>query len=345
MSRSVPELAQEIEGNFSDSPFWQYEKTVGNGRYGLAFLVGQKAGGPTGFRMVVKVAIRDEIESLRNEIKIQQLNGAMHIVKMIASADTEFPNRDNNNFPPVSWAFESSKIRGPILGLEYIDGSNLLDPFRRMQAMRAHMPNRILWSLYLCLIRACIGMAYPVGAPLMSQTSTLETVTPDTPPILLKHNDIALRNIMIATENKEGEHAIGYIFKLIDFGGARIVDDRLQGPPENLYRISQAISVFITGRSLNILNQPGIYKGSETIGGYLLRLPGRVSRYPWLDPDLAGFMAECMYTDPAKRPDLQRALTVATNAVANKTHDMFPNPDEETDEAIEAFLQALVLDA
>ncbi len=185
---------------------------------------------------------------------------------MIASVDPERPKLDNNRRPPVAWVFDPLvRLRGPVLAMEYINGGDLTTLFRKILQKRggAHMPNRILWSLYLCrrssvclliqrsvirsysinkligsftVIRACIGMAYPVGAPLTSTASTLETIRPGKPPLSLKHNDIALRNVMVGTARKESEHSIGHIFKLIDFGLAK---NEVGGSSDNLFRVTE----------------------------------------------------------------------------------------------------------
>ncbi|KAI1304798.1 kinase-like domain-containing protein [Xylaria venustula] len=342
MSSDAYELAEEIPAYFTSSTFWQYERMLGHGSYGLAILVGQKGVGSNGFRMVVKVALDSGGTQLRNEISwLKQLNGAMHIVRMIASTDPQSPHLDNNRDPPVAWVFDALvRIRGPLLAMEYVNGGNLTNLFSRMEQERVHMPNRMLWSLFLCMIRACIGMAYPIGAALTSAKSTLETIPPGRAPGLLKHGDIALRNIMIGTPGQEKEHVTGHVFKLIDFGAAEGVR---AGSPNNLFGISEALASFITMKPYKILNQTRMHKGSQTRGGYLLPGP-RGNPYPWLDTDLANLMAECMYLDPGRRPTLAQALDRASNAVLNKTPNMFARPKDETDKAIRNFTQEFILD-
>ncbi|KAI0966918.1 kinase-like domain-containing protein [Xylaria arbuscula] len=348
MSSTAYELAAEIPDYFVSSPFWQYERMLGHGTYGLAILVGQKGRGSAGFRMVIKVALDSGGTQLRNEISwLKQLNGAMHIVRMIASMDPQSPFLDNNRYPPMSWVFDALvRIRGPLLAMEYINNGNLTTLFSRIEERGLHMPNRMLWSLFLCMVRACIGMAYPIGAALTSPISTLEMIPPGRTPGLLKHGDIALRNIMIGTpgEDKAGlekEHITGHVFKLIDFGAAEAAPPGLSN---NIFEISEALASFITMKPYIIFNQVGMHKGFKTRGAYLLSGP-EGDPYPWLDTDLSDLMAECMYLDPERRPTLQQALDRASRAVLDKTPDMFVNPDDETDEAIRNFAQEFILDA
>ncbi|KAK5635337.1 hypothetical protein RRF57_011049 [Xylaria bambusicola] len=316
---------------------------MGYGGFGFIFRVGQK-GRPGGFQLAVKIALHTAMAQLRNEISIlKQLNGAKHIVKMIASADTEIPSYDNNRFPPLAWVFDPlTRIQGPALAMEFMNGGNLVNLFDRIAAGGGHIPNRLLWSLLLCMIRACIGMAYPIGAPLGTPTPTLETIQRGRKPGLLQHNDIELRNMMVRTAENEKEHQAGFTFKLIDFGAAKVSPDTKGGPPNNLFGVSQALASLITMKPLKILNQTGMHRGFETAGAYLLPRAGK-NPYPWLDTDLANLMAECMYIDPSKRPALEQALNRATQAVEGKTPNNFPNPREETDRAVRNFTQRFVI--
>lgn len=85
------------------------------------------------------------------------------------------------------------------------------------------------------------------------------------------------------------------------------------------------------------------YKGYGTRASQLLPQSWG-NPYPWLDPDLMGLIAECLYADWQHRPTLQQALERASDAVLNKTADSFPEPEEETDDAISRFVQQFVLD-
>ncbi|KAI0204284.1 hypothetical protein F4808DRAFT_457387 [Astrocystis sublimbata] len=83
------------------------------------------------------------------------------------------------------------------------------------------------------------------------------------------------------------------------------------------------------------------YRGFGTRAGQLLPQSWG-DPYPWLDPDLAGLIAECMYDDWENRPTLEQALGRARNAVLTKTANSFPEPEEETDVAISNFVQESV---
>ncbi|KAI0454007.1 hypothetical protein F5B21DRAFT_525261 [Xylaria acuta] len=355
MSQQPILLAHEIQGYFETSSYWEYERLLGSGSFGLAVLLRQKGEyGHHRHRMAVKVALDSSAEQLRSEIMWLK-----HIVQMLASCDN-LAQPDQRLFqklqhvPPVMLIGSSSGfiertafgslagIQGPVLALEYLENGDMLSLFKRMLNDDVHLPNRMLWSLYLCLIRACIGMAYPISTPIGTPT-ILETIPNDgTPPQGITHNDIATRNVMLGTGDGLEEHHQGHMFKLIDFGEADTTTDPNKGPPENLRVISAYVAFFINMADISQLRVVN-YNGFGTRAGQLLPQSWG-DPYPWLDPDLAGLIAQCMYIDWKKRPTLQQALDRASNAVLNKTADSFPEPEEETDDAINQFVQECVFD-
>ncbi|KAI0440783.1 kinase-like domain-containing protein [Xylaria telfairii] len=358
MSSQPHLLAEIVRGYFETSDYWEYEKLLGSGSFGLAILLRQKAEhGSQRHRMAVKVSLASSAEELRSEIEwLKKLHGAKHIVRMLASCDNLVPpDRELvNHVPPVMPTGSSSGsmeqtafvslagLGGPVLALEYLEGGDMVSIFRRMYNDDVHLPNRLLWSLYLCLIRACIGMAYPIGSPLGTE-SILETIPNDgTPPQGITHNDIAARNVMMMTGDGLDEHPQGNIFKLIDFGEASIVDDGKMGAAENLRAISKYMAFFINMADVRMLRVV-YYKGYGTRASQLLPQSWG-NPYPWLDPDLMGLIAECLYADWWHRPTLQQALERASDAVLNKTADSFPEPEEETDDAINRFVQRYIFD-
>ncbi|KAI1422057.1 hypothetical protein F5Y12DRAFT_800187 [Xylaria sp. FL1777] len=350
--RQAQILGQTLQGFFETSSYWEYEKTLGHGGYGLAILLRQKAEfGPHRHRIALKVAFPNVANELRNEIKwLKHLHGSKHIVRILASCDKpsrqdwdKEPQIQEQQPVPPQTAFNSlAQLEGPVVALEYIENGDLLTFFRRMTVDDVHMPNRMLWSLFLCLTRACIGMAYPIGSPLGTAPILERIPTDGRPPHALTHNDFAIRNVMLGTGDELGEHHIGHIFKLIDFGQADDASGSKLGPLRNLLGISRLVAFMIKMAGIN-LQQKQLYRGLSTMAGELLP-QNWGNPYPWLDPDLAGLIAECMYQDVGKRPTLQRVLDRAGDAVMNKKASSFPEPEEETDDAIKKFLQKYVLD-
>ncbi|KAI0515060.1 kinase-like domain-containing protein [Xylaria bambusicola] len=353
MENRANALSDEIKGYFATSKYWEFEKPLGHGGYGVAILLRQKAEfGPHTQRIALKVALHREADELRNEIKwLKQVHGSKHIVRIVASCekpsqpdwDTEPQIQEHQPLPPQTAFNCLAQLEGPVLALEYIENGSLLDFFWRMQDEDVHMSNRMLWALFLCLIRACIGMAYPIGSPIGTEP-ILETIPRDGRLAGdITHNDIAIRNVMLGGGDDLGEHHIGQIFKLIDFGQADDAAGPALGPTRNLRAVAELVAVMINMAGINT-ERTKIYKGKATLAGDII--PQRWGNpYEWLDPDLAGLIAECMYKDSRNRPTLEGALRRASDAVMNKRPGSYPEPREETNDAIQKFVQKYILNA
>ncbi|TGJ85771.1 hypothetical protein E0Z10_g2974 [Xylaria hypoxylon] len=292
---------------------------------------------------------------------LYKLHGAKHIIQILASCpdlvaaanDPERRNRfstllDNtisrfgilSRVPPIT-AFDTLVgVQGPALALEYLDGGDLLHFIR--ESIGERPPNRVLWSLFLCLVRACIGMAYPIerpiGAPLI-----LETIPNDGRRELdLVHSDIAPRNVMIGPEDGLEEHGTGQSLKLIDFGAAFEFGGATGGSANNIENIAEIMANVLD--FLPMEKQVITWEGYETRAGVILPKYG-FDPCPMIDMELRTLIARCMSVNPSRRPTLEEALEQATNAVSTKTPNSFPDPEMETDRAIREYWQEVTYDA
>ncbi|KAI0169699.1 hypothetical protein GGR52DRAFT_478218 [Hypoxylon sp. FL1284] len=95
-----------------------------------------------------------------------------------------------------------------------------------------YIPSRVLWRLFLCLVRACIGMAYPppnyYGRPDMYR----EVILPNQDPELTIHFDMHPLNVFIDDPSRAWndlpEHGLSPRFKLGDFGLMQAWDPDLE---------------------------------------------------------------------------------------------------------------------
>ncbi|KAI0411314.1 hypothetical protein F5X98DRAFT_380902 [Xylaria grammica] len=338
-------LATQIEEYFTpEVEFWEHEKLLGGGSWGIAILLKEKEhkfGKP--LRIVIKVgsSLTGQAQLRLEMDRYKMINGAKHIIRMLGCVEDRNPNESANRFPPLEFAFRAIlPINGPILALEYLDGGDSTWFFGRMKDNGVRPPNRILWSMFLCLIRACIGMAFPIGASIF-QESILEEVPTSGAPTNIRHNDIHPRNVMLASGDHIDEHGMGTLFKIIDFGASDNREGFSAGSADNIREISQFMLYFIT-MIPSVIFRPGIYRGEQTAAGVILHTPPAENPYPWLDPQLAGLLAECQYYDASKRPGLEQLLARAKFAVLNKVPESFPEPEYETDEYIRDFHQRSV---
>ncbi|KAI1437508.1 kinase-like protein [Xylaria sp. CBS 124048] len=361
-------MKANAESIFGAAEYWEFEKCLGNGTYGMAVLMREKRKYVRrSRRMAVKVALhRDADLDLQCEVAwLKLLRGAKHIIKLLASRedvgsitqDTERTQRfmdllkragDQHGsklqrLPPNSVFMGLVGIHGPAMAMEHAEHGTLLDFKDKVERFNMRIPNRVLWSFFLCLIRACIGLAYPRTKPAGARAE-VETIPEDQEPGDILHGDIALRNIMLAEVPEVGdcdEHIAAPILKLIDFGMASETGDN-SAPGRNLYEIGHQMAYLAS--SLYFQEECVEYRGRTTQAGEVTPRLGP-DNLTGLDVELRDLICQCMYTELEDRPSLQDALSIARDAVMNKTPDFFPSPELETDEAIQEFWQRSLYDA
>ncbi|RYC57397.1 hypothetical protein CHU98_g8818 [Xylaria longipes] len=315
-----------------ENEYWEYEKKLGFGGFGFTALMKRKgSSGQPGQRMAVKFPVGTS-----------KVNGASHIVSILASCEDIEEAAVSRHSGDNNMIFEGFVgLVGPAVALEYLEYGDILGLIGRVRKTERNVPNRVLWSLFYCLIRASVGMAYPPRQPIGSNAQILEELPSDHGPATesgMAHNDFNIRNIML-TVGDGPEHEIGVMAKLIDFGLA--MENRFSGSPRNIFDAALTISSLATP-GIGMPNTTCMYQGSPTRAGNLVGTGDPPFPLPWLDPELRDFLARCMYTNERLRPTLQEAVQVAQNAVHSKTPMSFPMPDMETESAINAFVQDLI---
>jgi hypothetical protein len=144
------------------------------------------------------------------------MRGNAHIVQMFASstnvssyqgsAGLAIRPRIRSIFDTVDAAFENpyrslfghiSGLGGPALLLEYLPNGSLRQFTNSMRAARPRpfLPNRLLWRILACLVRACIGLMWPPEAR-EGQQAKLEEMRPEEPTNAVVHGDMHGGNII-----------------------------------------------------------------------------------------------------------------------------------------------------
>ncbi|KAI2639463.1 hypothetical protein GGS26DRAFT_268536 [Hypomontagnella submonticulosa] len=128
---------------------------------------------------------------------LEMLRGFPHIVNLLSQGRLRF-------------------MRTYGLLLEYSGYGTLESFLNRVIERDIQMPERVLWSMFYCLVQACITMKWPIH--------TTTGIPPEnTPSTDIDHNDIHSGNVLLhGLDYSSSEHSHGPWLKLIDFGHATV---------------------------------------------------------------------------------------------------------------------------
>ncbi|KAK8878985.1 kinase-like domain-containing protein [Apiospora arundinis] len=340
----------EVRDHFNDQqPRFVYEDVAGQGSFGTTYRVREKLPDGGTRRLAVKRALDGEEDVLRNEIRwLEELAGSGHIVRIVASHDgvkkqgkiarwaRRLSLRTSRGSSNIKESLEG--LKGPVLMMEYLDNGDLAQLYYRTIKYGLVVPNKVLWSIFLCQPR-------------------LEEVPGDgTTPSLLDHGDLHMGNGDIASPSNS-EHELVPVLKLIDFGQAKENEDAVQ---ENLFNISKIMINLIARKVVQVQKTVTDYEGFRTYATEILPPPlqseggGTGYKCADLDPELRDLVARCLAQDPSERPGLAEMLRTIQPAAAGKTATAMAASSSppggssnanETDDAIRAFLQKALYDA
>ncbi|GAW17783.1 hypothetical protein ANO14919_072500 [Xylariales sp. No.14919] len=354
----VDAYIREVREHFETVPHFRFEEYVSRGGYGVTALISQQGFGlRRGRKLIVKRAINNSARELRKEIRImQKLNGSAHIARVVASKDDTDVAQGWRQLSPLRRLTDRIRgspppdllagLAGPTLVLEYLENGSLNRLRERVIQARASVPNRVLWSIFLCLIRSCVAMSYPPDAPPGSEPGLEEIPQnpPDDAPRGYIHADMHPGNIIVGSLRDFPDHSRVPVVKLIDFGLAL---ESGASAPRNILDASKNILWLITHRLDIIGPHREVYKGIETMAYPLL--PDDITGeepYPSLDLDLRDLLVKCMAGDRDVRPTLAGVFGIAKRAVQERNAQFYgPRGALESDEAVRQFVQQFIYDA
>ncbi|KAK5625265.1 hypothetical protein RRF57_000981 [Xylaria bambusicola] len=290
------QLVNTVKTFFSEEPGFVFEKVAGAGAFAVTLCFSNRFAGPNDYRKIAVKAQPSGNEGLEEEKRFLRTTAGR-------------------------WLHENTIIT------EYVENGTLMDLQNRLGDPRA-LPNRLLWSIFLCLVNACVGMAYPPGnafyQPRGPGEQLPEILPPgNRPPLNVEHADLHQGNIMIGNFDAY-EHRLFPVLKIIDFGMAVPSDNAIE---ENIRAIGQVMcDLMWYGRDISTLVD------DKLAGGNL---------DPTLDFDLLFVAAECIKDNPAERPTLSQLLS----AVRPNIQKTYPDIPEETDAYIHQLLQEHLFNA
>ncbi|RYC65594.1 hypothetical protein CHU98_g647 [Xylaria longipes] len=335
-------LGEEVAGYFTCNPKFKFVGHAGLGRHGGALILSEEASAEQNARkIVVKYSYgclapdkqSDADEDLRNEYQwLKRLRGAEHIAQLIDMADCslQLPGISNgeNTYEEsvqkqkdeVAAAGDGSQSipaapvrRCPTFALEYLTYGTVYNLKRRLfKSGQIYIPSRLLWRIWLCLVRQCVGMAFPPDIPDDQYVGqVIREVIQDRPYAFITQNSAHTNNFMLnAAELPGDEHEPNLpVVKLIDFGRGKTED----GESEPAKRRSpDNVDEYANKKNLN-------------------------------DPQLRHLLVRVMANPYSLKPSLRDVLNETEMAITRGPLDAeflaLPLGDVETDNVLEEFMQ------
>ncbi|KAI0015182.1 hypothetical protein F4780DRAFT_110185 [Xylariomycetidae sp. FL0641] len=327
----------------ADTRRFECEGLVGSGANGQAWRFKVTGGRVRGvIRFAVKIAHGNAgVDKIQKEIELtKRMYGAAHVAQPVVSmGDMLKPNSDMANYPPWMRIF---------LVTNWIDGISL-DAFLHRLTMRQMygappVPNRVLWILFLCLVRMVLGLAEPPDRPYRDYTEE-----PSLEPLpgrertradyQILHNDMDnYQNFKFGNLDMD-EHRLVPKLMLLDFGEA--IDRHAE--------LANAISAH--GITADTITSANIY----AIGNVIRRCYGHynaanpAASWPNLDMDLYDLAGQCAEKVGAHRPSMTELYTRVRDAIATKTGpDSFrgkSHSEQETNANIMGFVRDTIYSA
>ncbi|KAK8003939.1 hypothetical protein PG989_003658 [Apiospora arundinis] len=341
VDEDIDKIQENLRQHFS-SPrgVLTFQRFISKGGNGFAALLQDNRISPPKPFILKRSLHDDDLFQILNEIKtLRILRGAAHIVQLMDGCDRNF---DDPNLP------------GPSIAMEYLENGSFGAFLQRCITAQVRVPNRVLWCIMLCLIRANVAMTWPPRGKEL-EPEKLETVSQRTAPTPYAHNDLHLENIMFGNMDPDvAEHSMFPRLKLIDFGtatdkpiSAGLPDKQNESPYQgdhiNVRRSAEAVMRLIAGNNEKWLptfeQQPSYVSGFETDATILCSASNDES-YPGLDPSLRQLIGQMMARYYQDRPRLEEILETASQAVLTKSEADYPGYEqEESDTAIAEFVR------
>ncbi|KAI1296239.1 kinase-like domain-containing protein [Xylaria venustula] len=357
-------VAKEVRDYFNGLPEFQYEYMVGVGGYGVALCVRHTTSSERSRRLIVKRARHEAFaDDLRNEIDIMsKLNGSAHIAGVVGYKDdreienqqpqrrrlrllrrlaTSLSREPRRHHPQPSSDFLIG-LSGPTLVLDYLENGTLDRLLSKLQQANKAVPNRVLWSIFLCLIRACAAMNDLSNRPNSNAPELEEIEERQGPRVSVHHGDMHLGNILFGDAGDFPEHAVIPPAKLIDFG---LAIEHAAANPLNVMDAAKNMVWLVLRRLTPIGLNSVIHQEILTLGVMLLGNKF-LEEYPTIDLELRDLVVRCLAMRPGDRPLLSDLLRTAKHAVATKGEAFYgPLVPQESDATIQSFVQEHIYDA
>ncbi|KAI0595181.1 kinase-like domain-containing protein [Biscogniauxia sp. FL1348] len=258
----------------------------------------QPSSSGSGTRYVAKIWLRGLAAQAQEIQHLKALAWSEHVVKLVDLPKNPF---NDNQF----------------VAMEFIPGGTL-DDFKK--EVGEEIPSAVLWRIFLCLVKACVAMAYPTKSTASGLVE--EEIYSDVEPDNLAHCNLHPRNVLFhGYDLTTREHELSPIVKLVDFEHAQRLDKVESVNKQNVKDWDIAFG-YQKRRDAGRRN-PGIDHNILSIGRIMAHLIGPVQdRFlsvvecrmrledPHISPsdELLDIIRRCLAVDPKNRPRLEALL-------------------------------------
>ncbi|KAI1268101.1 hypothetical protein F5Y18DRAFT_442537 [Xylariaceae sp. FL1019] len=362
---------------------------VGGGGIGEALYEGspERMGTRVVRRMCLKLplgarTLGDSQDALRHEINIlRSVNGSKHVAGLIAYRDDPlyvafrlrglpFPRVPSGQGDFLAgWSGPAVMIEwylGSFLGrtttvqewskltcycVSDLENGTLKRLIQRLEASDTQVvPNRVLWSIYLCLIRACVALLYPKALDPDADAELEVLPQPGARASGITHNDLGSANVMIGDlDPSHREHSLLPVVKLIDFGCSEDDQTPEDAASTNLADVSTLIMNLIQRSDAMSLAGQAEWQGIRTTARPLvpyfnMREDGPVHGvpYPHLDGEIRDLVCRAKAVDWDQRTALAEAYAIATRCINKGEGSFFLSGTAESDIDIGQFVQEFI---
>ncbi|KAI8948449.1 hypothetical protein F4801DRAFT_591854 [Xylaria longipes] len=396
------QLGRDAAEYFTRRPGVEFVGFAGLGRHGGALLLEEKDDNK---RLIRKLVIKYSLgaltsdphsnadDDLRNEYRwLEMLRGAEHIVQLVPFADCSLnlPGISNGedtieeSLAKMSVKEEAQKNEGetsdtgatltkepltvrkcPTFALEYLPNGTFIQFINRLVPHSQLVPNRVMWRIWLCLVRQCVAMAFPPRQSPENHRPERERFIPNTEFFALTQNSSHMANFVFDEQSylfPDRDHDPG----LIDFGRGKVEDPKDSEKHEllNPYECGARINLWGAAMVMGELACPLTDDEELEIGEphayhyfkdnrehvVMTEAPEAITRSIEMDLALRDTIARCMAAGLKNLPPLQEVLDEAEDKVANRGPDDDPYLEEqmalaESDRYIRLFLQRFIFNA
>ncbi|KAI0194458.1 hypothetical protein EV127DRAFT_503837 [Xylaria flabelliformis] len=279
---------------------------------------------------------------------LQLLQNCQHIVDLV-------------QFPHDPLARTTSSLRAHLLSEsnwffeEYLENGTLtnfierwLETCRTRRLPSTRLPNTLLWSIFLCLVKAVVAMAWPFQL----RHDTPESCLLERPISNIQHNDIHDGNLMFGNETHQECHTRMPILKLIDFAAAETLEgDQTkkvgdegpdpEGVSENIFAIGKTMAILVLPEQSRVLEQiiPERDRDAMSFVPFKMNQIASVgvelippNSCPGIDQDLKGLIIACLAREASDRPEILQLHTFVQRAARERDSTFYQNINNQYNE-------------